>query len=100
MTLLYTDPLFLKHVTGHHPETADRLRAITARLETQGLTKKCATGTFEPLTEEAVAKVHAAKQVQQIKQIAAHGGGGVDPDTVVSEESFNVALNAAGAAAA
>ena len=32
MTLLYTDPLFLKHDTGRHPETSDRLRSITARL--------------------------------------------------------------------
>ena len=24
MTLLYTDPLFLKHDTGQHPERADR----------------------------------------------------------------------------
>jgi len=27
MTLLYTDPLFLEHDTGRHPENADRLRA-------------------------------------------------------------------------
>ena len=33
MTLLYTDPLFLKHDTGQHPENAGRLRSITARLE-------------------------------------------------------------------
>ena len=31
MTLLYTDPLFLKHDTGRHPETADRLRAEPAQ---------------------------------------------------------------------
>ena len=49
MTLLYTDPLFLKHETGRHPETADRLRAITARLEKTGLDKKCTAGTFKPL---------------------------------------------------
>src|SRR5437773_1839090 len=28
MTLLYTDPIFLEHDTGPHPETAERLRAI------------------------------------------------------------------------
>lgn len=100
MTLLYTDPLFLKHDTGRHPETADRLRSVTARLEKVGLPKKCGAGTFKPLTEDVVAALHAAKQIQQIKQIAAHGGGRVDPDTVVSDESFNVALNAAGACVA
>ena len=47
MTLLYTDPLFLKHDTGRHPECADRLRAITARLEKAGLDKKCRAGEYQ-----------------------------------------------------
>jgi acetoin utilization deacetylase AcuC-like enzyme len=100
MTLLYTDPLFLKHETGRHVEVPDRLRSITARLEKAGLPKKCTAGTYQPLSEETVARVHAAKQVQQIKQVAAHGGGRVDPDTVVCPESFTVALAAAGACSA
>jgi acetoin utilization deacetylase AcuC-like enzyme len=100
MTLLYTDPLFLKHDTGRHPETSDRLRSITARLEKVGLAKKCTAGVFQPLAEETVTQVHAAKQVQTVKQLAQHGGGRIDPDTVVSADSFAVALGAAGAAAA
>jgi acetoin utilization deacetylase AcuC-like enzyme len=100
MVLLYTDPLFLKHETGRHVEVPDRLRSITARLEKAGLPKKCTRGTYQPLSEEAVSKVHAAKQVQQVKQVAAHGGGRIDPDTVVSPDSFTVALAAAGACSA
>src|SRR5215510_12038116 len=100
MTLLYTDPLFLEHDTGRHVETADRLRAITARLDKAGLVKKCTAGTYKPLTEEAVAKLHSAKQIQSIKQLAEHGGGRLDPDTVVSAKSFTVALAAAGACTA
>jgi acetoin utilization deacetylase AcuC-like enzyme len=100
MTLLYTDPLFLKHETGRHVEVPDRLRSITARLEMAGLPKKCIAGTYQPLSEETVARVHAAKQVQQVKQVAAHGGGRVDADTVVSPDSFTVALAAAGACSA
>jgi acetoin utilization deacetylase AcuC-like enzyme len=97
MTLLYSDPLFLKHDTGQHPETADRLRSISARLEKAGLIRKCTAGSYKPLTEEAVREIHSAKQVQAIKQIAEHGGGHADPDTVICPESFNVALAAAGA---
>jgi acetoin utilization deacetylase AcuC-like enzyme len=100
MTLLYTDPLFLEHDTGRHVETADRLRAITSRLDKNGLLRKCTAGSYKPLTEEAVAQVHAAKQIQQVKQIAEHGGGHTDPDTVVSPASFKVALAAAGACTA
>jgi acetoin utilization deacetylase AcuC-like enzyme len=100
MTLLYTDPLFLKHDTGRHVEVADRLRSITARLEKSGLAKKCTAGSYQPLAEETVAQVHAPKMVQAVKQLAAHNGGRLDPDTVVSADSFEVALAAAGACCA
>jgi acetoin utilization deacetylase AcuC-like enzyme len=100
MTLLYTDPLFLQHNTGRHPECADRLRAITARLEKAGLLQQCPPGTYQPLTEEAVAQLHAPRQIAAVKQLAEHGGGHVDPDTVVSPASFRVGLAAAGACVA
>jgi acetoin utilization deacetylase AcuC-like enzyme len=97
MTLLYTDPLFLKHDTGRHPETSKRLESITARLEKAGLIKKCTAGTYRPVTEEFVATLHDPKLVQSIKQLAAHGGGRIDPDTVVCPDSHRVALAASGA---
>src|SRR5947209_5951399 len=75
MTLLYTDPFFLKHETGRHPETPARLRAVTAQLEKAGLVKKCAAGTCKPLTEEVVCRLHDPKVVVAVKQLAAHGGG-------------------------
>jgi acetoin utilization deacetylase AcuC-like enzyme len=100
MTLLYTDPLFLKHDTGRHVETAGRLRSITARLAKAGLDKKCTAGTYEPLAEETVARLHSAKMVQSVKQVAEHGGGNLDGDTVAGPDSFKVGLAAAGACAA
>src|ERR1700730_14312125 len=100
MTLLYTDSIFLKHDTGQHPETADRLRSITARLEKAGLVKKCKPGSYKPAIEDEVARTHAAKMIQSAKQVAAHGGGMLDSDTIVSKDSYNVALAAAGACSA
>ena len=100
MTLLYTDPVFLKHETGQHPETPDRLRAVTARLNKTELVKQCTPGTYKPLAEEAVAKLHDAKMVLRAEQVCEHGGGMLDADTVVSPDSFRVALAAAGACAA
>jgi len=100
MTILYSDPLFLKHDTGQHPENADRLRSITALLEKTGLAKRCSHGKYTPLSEETVGKLHAPKLVAQVKQVAEHGGRRLDVDTVVSPDSFTVALAAAGACAA
>ncbi len=100
MTLLYRDALFLQHDTGPHPENAGRLRAITARLEEAGLLARCTAGTYEPLSAEAVGRVHEPQVVQLAQRIAGQGGGHIDGDTVVSRESYRVALAAAGACAA
>src|SRR5262249_4681875 len=97
MTTLFSEPLFQKHDTGRHPENSGRLRAIPKLLEKSGLDKRCAAGTYQPLTEETVGKLHAPNMVERVKLLAQHGGGRLDPDTVVSPESFNVALAAAGA---
>jgi acetoin utilization deacetylase AcuC-like enzyme len=100
MTLLYSDPLFQKHDTGQHPERAARLRSILARLEKSGLDKRCKLGNYQPLSEEAVLAVHSPVQVTRAKQVAEHGGGHLDVDTVVSPDSFRVAVAAAGACVA
>src|SRR5262245_10421558 len=100
MTLLYTDPIFLKHDTGAHPEAAERLRAITARLDKTGLARQCKAGKFGPIEQDAVAKLHDPKQIVQVKQLCQHGGGRLEVDTPVSAASFDVALHAAGACVA
>ena len=101
MTLLYTDPLFQEHDTGNrHPETARRLSGVVEHLDKTGLATKCSAGTYKPLAEEQVTRVHSAKQIQAVKQLAEHGGGYLDNDTPVSAASFRVALAAAGACVA
>jgi acetoin utilization deacetylase AcuC-like enzyme len=100
MTLLYRDPLFQRHETGLHPERPQRLWAIEQRLEQAGLLARCQRGTYQPLTEEQVLRVHAPGQVAAVRAAAEAGGGDLDPDTVVSRASFQVALAAAGACVA
>ena len=100
MTILYADPVFLRHDTGAHPENANRLRAITARLEQSGLVPRCRAGTFAPLDADQLRLVHAPAVVQLAHRVATQGGGRIDADTVVCPESYDVALAAAGAASA
>jgi acetoin utilization deacetylase AcuC-like enzyme len=100
MTVLYTDPIFLAHDTGRHPENAGRLRAILARLGKAGLVQDCTRGTFQPMAEESLLTVHAPPVVARAKAMAEHGGGHLDADTVVCPASFRVALSAAGACVA
>ncbi|HEY8504380.1 MAG TPA: histone deacetylase [Gemmataceae bacterium] len=100
MVLLYSDPLFLKHDTGRHVEVADRLRVVTAHLGAASLAARCTPGTYAPLAEEELTALHSPAMVARVKEVAARGGGRLDPDTVVSPESFEVGRAAAGACVA
>ncbi|MCS7045893.1 MAG: histone deacetylase [Gemmataceae bacterium] len=98
--LLYADQRFLDHDTGHHPENANRLRSIRARLEKAALVQQCTSRSFEPLTAEAVSRLHDPTVAARLWQVAQAGGGHLDADTVVSPQSYAVALLAAGACCA
>ena len=98
MTLLYTDPCFLEHDTGRHPENANRLKHITARLEEQKLIERCARPHWQPATVEQIAAIHRRDYIGEVEKTANRGGGQLDPDTVVSKASYEVARQAAGAA--
>src|SRR3989304_6211482 len=99
MTLLYTDPRFRDHDTRHgHPESAVRLRAITAHLEATGLVEQCVRPQWESASREQIERVHRPRYVDAMQDLARRGGGRPDPDTVVSAASFDVARLACGAA--
>ena len=96
MTLLYANPCFLDHETGHHPECADRIRAIPERLEKAGLLVKCKQSGFKPVSRQRLARVHSPGYIDEIRAYAKSGGGHIEADTIVSPASFDVALLAAG----
>jgi len=99
MTLLYSDPRFLDHDTGRgHPERAERLRQISALLDSSGLATESARPQWQPATLERIERVHGGRYVKSVADLAGRGGGWPDPDTVVSPASFDVARLAAGAA--
>jgi acetoin utilization deacetylase AcuC-like enzyme len=100
MTLLFTDPLFLRHETGRHVEVPARLRSIVTRLDASGLSAQCTPASYKPLTPAGVRSVHDAAVIERVKDVAEHGGGSLDADTVLSRDSYQVALAAAGACVA
>ena len=96
MTLLYYDPLFLKHDTGAHPERALRLEKVAASLQASGLDKKCTRPSWKNASPARLARVHAPEYVDSVRKFAADGGGRIEADTMVSERSYDVALRATG----
>jgi acetoin utilization deacetylase AcuC-like enzyme len=98
--VLFSDPLFERHDTGQHPECADRLRAIRTRLAKSELLSRTTAGTIRSATEDELSRIHPVKYQQVVREFAENGGGRLDPDTVVSPESADVAIKAAGSACA
>jgi acetoin utilization deacetylase AcuC-like enzyme len=100
MTLLYHSPLFQTHKTGAHPEKPERLATIDRHLKQVGMYERVKSATWKPATAEQVQRIHTKTYVEVLKDYAKSGGGRIESDTVMSEESFNVAEQAAGAVCA
>lgn len=98
MTLLYHDERFLRHETGNHPERPLRLRTIAEHFEKLALPQRCTRPAWKPVSLATLAKVHDLPYIESVQAFADQGGGQIEVDTVVSPESYNVALLAAGAA--
>lgn len=98
MALLYTDPIFLEHETGSHPESPARLKSVVSQLDENGLIRKFAQGTVRPASRDELLRVHSGEHIDHVREFVAGGGGRIDADTVVSPKSYEVALRAAGTA--
>lgn len=89
-------PSSLEHDTGpHHPERPDRVRAANRGVVGSGL--EVTEIEAPPIEAVELALVHDISYVEMIKTLSSHGGGALDVDTVVSEQTWEAALTAAGA---
>jgi acetoin utilization deacetylase AcuC-like enzyme len=89
-------PIYLKHDTGQHVEVAARLEAVISYLEKTGLKSKLTLIEPRPATVDEIVLVHRRSYIKEIEETAAKGGGWLDPDTVMSPDSYQAALYAAG----
>jgi acetoin utilization deacetylase AcuC-like enzyme len=97
---VYSDPIFLGHQTGRHPESPARLEAISRRLTDRRIGQLGKRGAIRRATIEEVTRIHGRDYVTRLEKMAADGGGRLDADTVMSAASFEVAMKAAGTALA
>jgi len=93
---LVYDPIYLKHDTGQHVENAGRLEAIISHLEQTGLKQQLTPIKPRPATVEELSLVHHEQYISYIQAVAQKGGGWLDADTVMSPNSYDAALYAAG----
>src|SRR5688572_20783108 len=87
-----------RHDTGwRHPEHVGRLRAIPRALRDDvDLYHALEHVEGRHATEDDIALAHDARYVADVRRLAESGGGALDPDTVVSEGSWDAARAAVG----
>ena len=90
-------PLYLAHRLPGHPECPERLERVMETLEKAGVIKRLVFLEPTPATEAEIELVHTPAHRLRVQQMAARGGGHLDPDTYVNEHSYEAALLAAGA---
>jgi acetoin utilization deacetylase AcuC-like enzyme len=96
--LYFTDPRFADHDTGPgHPERPARLAAVEDGLAAAGLEEALVRVAPRAATMAEIERVHHPRLLERVSEVAAAGGGRLDPDTVASPGSYEAAVLAAGA---
>ncbi len=87
---------YLRHDTGYHPESAERLIYIMKKLEEEGITEKMKRITPTKASKEQIAYVHADAYVKKVESMCKGGGGMLDLDTPLCSDTYEIALLSAG----
>lgn len=103
MTIVFKDNLFVEHdtqISGPHPESPRRLSAIDEVLARSDVLAKAKLAASRAPDLAWLTEVHSVGQIERARILAEKGGGHLDPDTALSQRSYDVALKAAGTACA
>ena len=98
-TALFTHSACLNHDTGqYHPERPARLRAVIEALEAEEFAHLIRLEAPQA-SEEQILRVHSRDLFAMVRDVIPRGTGivHVDPDTAVSDGSWDAILRAAGA---
>jgi acetoin utilization deacetylase AcuC-like enzyme len=96
-TALIYHPVFLQHDTGpHHPERPSRLQAILRKLQQTKFIDELMVLEPEAASIDDIALVHSRDYILHIEEVCKRGSSSLDPDTMVSKDSYKAALFAAG----
>ncbi len=83
-----------------HPERPERIEAVLAALRAPELTATIEWVEGRPAVREQLERVHSPAYLDTLESLARGGGGALDADTVMSRDSWNAAVTAAGVAIA
>jgi len=89
-----TDPIYLEHDTGEHPESKERLVAIDAAIKT--LKHRLILKNPVWVSKETLGTIHSVAHIENIIESAAYARP-IDADTLCSPSSYKAATKAVGA---
>ncbi|MGI6456579.1 MAG: histone deacetylase [bacterium] len=95
LKIIYSER-FRDHDTGSHPENARRMQAA-GTLREHLHSDRVEWIEPRPAEIEDLQRVHTDEHITFIRNLAQQGGGMADPDTIISAQSYEVALLSAGA---
>lgn len=95
-TAFVYDPFNLRHTLEGHPENYRRLESTWALLEEDGILDELIRVESTPAPYEALLTSHTPEHIRRVEGIAIKGGGRIDADTYVNEDSYQAALLSTG----
>jgi len=96
-TGFYTNPIFLEHDTGFHPENANRLRSIDEKIKLDGFSEKLKVYSGRVATSSEVQMLHTEKLISEIEVASQTGEKTFNTsDCVISPQTYNAAKHAVG----
>ncbi|HXF95184.1 MAG TPA: histone deacetylase [Gemmatimonadales bacterium] len=98
-TTVVWHPACRRHSAGPgHPERPERILAVLEALRAPELVPVVTWVEAAPASREALERVHPGPYLDALEQLAARGGGVLDPDTVMGPGSWEAAVASAGVA--
>ena len=82
---------------AEHPDTPERIAMVELAMSAHGWLGY-ELRTASAAAEDALLRVHSAGHIESLREMACGGGGKIDDDTFVGQESWQAALHAAGGA--
>ena len=96
MTVFTFDPTHVHHIEAGHPERPERLVAIRAHLEADGLWDDDTRLPTPEASREALERIHAPAYLDLLDDVSAAGGAHLDPETFCTADSVGIAQRAVG----
>src|SRR5947199_7945057 len=81
-----------------HPERPERIEAVLAALRAPDLTATINWVEGRPAARDQLERVHSPAYLDALERLARGGGGALDADTVMGQDSWNAAVTAAAVA--